>query len=192
VLLVPILLILVPVIAWQAAGAAAATDRGPSATVVAPPPAVRTPAPSGEVVEGPSEGGPREAAAAEAHTPTAADEFRGVRQSWAALILLPLGLAFLAAPVGATILGIMAISHIRNSGGRIYGLGLALFDALLYPLLALDGFLIITMSRFVGLKAILGLAPALAADILIVWLAWRVFRRPARRQPAPQASASQA
>jgi len=50
--------------------------------------------------------------------------------------LLPLGLA---APFVTTILGIISISQIRRSAGRLYGLGLALFDALLFPLLALDG-----------------------------------------------------
>ena len=43
------------------------------------------------------------------------------------------------APFGTTILGCVALTQIRNSAGRVYGLGLALFDALLYPLLALDG-----------------------------------------------------
>jgi hypothetical protein len=52
---------------------------------------------------------------------------------------LPLGLA---APFGTTILGIISISQIRRSAGRLYGLGLALFDALLFPLLALDGLIL--------------------------------------------------
>lgn len=50
--------------------------------------------------------------------------------------LLPLGLA---APFGTTILGWVAVSQIRHSAGRLYGLGLAVFDGLLFPLLALDG-----------------------------------------------------
>jgi hypothetical protein len=40
---------------------------------------------------------------------------------------------------GTTILGLVSLSQIRHSAGRLYGLGLALFDALLYPLLILDG-----------------------------------------------------
>jgi hypothetical protein len=51
------------------------------------------------------------------------------------ITVLPVGLA---APFGTTILGIISISQIRRSAGRLYGLGLALFDALLFPLLALD------------------------------------------------------
>jgi serine/threonine protein kinase len=49
--------------------------------------------------------------------------------------LLPLGLT---APFGTTVLGWIAISQIRHSPGRLQGLGLAVFDGLLFPLLALD------------------------------------------------------
>lgn len=45
----------------------------------------------------------------------------------------------ICAPFGTTILGCVAISQIRHSQGRVYGLGLATFDCLFYPLLALDG-----------------------------------------------------
>ncbi len=50
--------------------------------------------------------------------------------------LLPLGIA---APFGTTILGWIAVSQIRRSAGKLYGLWLAVFDGLLFPLLALDG-----------------------------------------------------
>jgi len=56
-------------------------------------------------------------------------------QQLLAFTLLPLGVA---APFGATILGWIAVAQIRRSEGRLYGLGLALFDGLLFPLLALD------------------------------------------------------
>lgn len=49
--------------------------------------------------------------------------------------VVPLGAT---APFGTTILGIVSISQIRQSAGRLYGLGLAMLDALLFPLLALD------------------------------------------------------
>lgn len=42
------------------------------------------------------------------------------------------------APFGTTILGWVAVGQIRRSGGKINGLGLAVFDGLLFPLLALD------------------------------------------------------
>src|SRR6185436_13401122 len=41
-----------------------------------------------------------------------------------------------AAPLGTTILGALAIGHIKRSGGRIIGLPLAVADALFFPLLA--------------------------------------------------------
>ena len=50
------------------------------------------------------------------------------------LIMLPLGLT---APFGTTILGIVSIGDIRHSAGGLYGLPLALADALLFPLLVL-------------------------------------------------------
>ncbi|MDQ3623372.1 MAG: hypothetical protein M3463_12915 [Verrucomicrobiota bacterium] len=53
--------------------------------------------------------------------------------------LSPILLPAVTAPFGTTILGLMAVSQIRRSAGRLYGLGLAWFDALLFPLLALDG-----------------------------------------------------
>src|SRR5262249_16971527 len=43
---------------------------------------------------------------------------------------------------GATILGWVPVARIRRSAGRLEGLGLAVFDGLLFPLLALDGVLI--------------------------------------------------
>ncbi|HEV7403058.1 MAG TPA: protein kinase [Chthoniobacteraceae bacterium] len=51
------------------------------------------------------------------------------------LTVLPLGLL---APFGTTILGWMAVAQIRRSGGKLYGLGLGVFDGLLFPLLVLD------------------------------------------------------
>jgi predicted Ser/Thr protein kinase len=51
-----------------------------------------------------------------------------------AVILVP----GLAAPFGTTILGWLAVRDIRRAGGRLGGLPLALFDGLLFPLVALD------------------------------------------------------
>jgi hypothetical protein len=47
-------------------------------------------------------------------------------------------LAGCLAPFITTILGWIAVSQIRRSSGKLYGLGLALFDGLFFPLLALD------------------------------------------------------
>jgi serine/threonine protein kinase len=43
--------------------------------------------------------------------------------------------------IGSPILGLLSLSHIRRSNGRLHGLSLALFDALFFPLLALDALL---------------------------------------------------
>src|SRR5205807_4493317 len=61
--------------------------------------------------------------------------------------LLPLGFS---APFGATILGWIGVVRIRRSAGKIYGLGLALFDGLLFPLLALDAALGFLWYNFPG------------------------------------------
>jgi len=49
-----------------------------------------------------------------------------------------------------TILGWIAMSQIRHSAGRLYGLGLAVFDGLLFPLLVLDA---VISRAWVGLAA---------------------------------------
>ena len=54
------------------------------------------------------------------------------------LSLLPLGLT---APFDTTLLGWLAIAQIHRSAGRLYGLGLAFVDGMLFPLLALAGLL---------------------------------------------------
>ena len=59
-------------------------------------------------------------------------------QSVLAFTVLPLGLA---APFGTTIFGWIAVSRIRRSAGKIHGMGLAVFDGLLFPLLVLAGIL---------------------------------------------------
>lgn len=51
-------------------------------------------------------------------------------------------LPLLIAPFGATALGWIAVGRIRHSAGRVYGLGLALFDGLVFPLLLLDALII--------------------------------------------------
>jgi len=51
------------------------------------------------------------------------------------VVLLPLGSL---APFATTILGWIAVGQIRRSAGRLHGLGLALADGLLFPLLLLD------------------------------------------------------
>jgi tRNA A-37 threonylcarbamoyl transferase component Bud32 len=68
---------------------------------------------------------------------------------WYVLGFLDQRLLALTAPIGTTVLGFVALSQVRRSAGKLRGLGLALFDALLFPLLALDGAfcMLIRMSR---------------------------------------------
>ncbi len=53
----------------------------------------------------------------------------------AVLLFLIVGLA---AVFGTTILGWIAVSQVRHAGGLLYGMGLAVFYGLLFPLLAFD------------------------------------------------------
>lgn len=109
---------------------------------------------------------------------------RQTRLSWLAiLILAPLGLLGLSAPFGTTILGLVAIGHIRRSGGRIYGMGLAVFDALLFPLIVLDGLMVLCaallhddLAGSLAWAVVVGLVLAVVADVVIVWLVWRALR----------------
>jgi len=55
------------------------------------------------------------------------------------LLLLPLLLVVATAPFGMTILGWIAVAQIRRSEGILCGLGLAVFDGLFFPLIALTG-----------------------------------------------------
>ncbi len=108
------------------------------------------------------------------------------------------------APLGTTLLGVIAIAHIRRSAGRLYGMGLALFDALLYPLLILTALIIwlwyhlyailasapnlgwgaITQPSYwlaqqnFGLVFALGMTTALPIQLLICLLLWRKVRQP--------------
>jgi hypothetical protein len=88
-----------------------------------------------------------------------------------------------AAPVGVTVLGWMATTEIRGSGGRVWGLGLAFGEMVLFPLLALDAWLLWLCSQ-TGLNVLVGAVAALAADTaLILWLWGRVQKTlpPAQR-----------
>jgi len=72
-------------------------------------------------------------------------------QWWEKVIAIIWTVSVVAAPIGATILGGISISQIRRSAGRRYGMGLAVFDGLLFPLLVLDGLILwlcVAVSRW--------------------------------------------
>ncbi|MBI2924155.1 MAG: serine/threonine protein kinase [Verrucomicrobia bacterium] len=131
-----------------------------------------------------------------------------------------LGFLFLlpgaTAPLGTTILGLLALRDIRHSRGRIVGLPLALADALLFPLLLLDGLIAAFFSVLAPnlvrvihqmtapapdspmpawLNAAMLLAYVLAllviavVDFWIVRAAWRAARKPLVTGPAAPSSA---
>jgi len=58
---------------------------------------------------------------------------------WISFLTYPVIFIIFSAPFGTTLLGWTAVMQIRHSMGRLYGLGLAVFEGLLYPLLALNG-----------------------------------------------------
>ena len=115
--------------------------------------------------------------------------------------LLPLGLL---APFGTTTMGIIGLGQIRRSVGRLYGVGLALFDALFFPLLALDtllGCILVIFAReaaasftvdktwlrenlfysipMVVVWLLVTVAASAGVDYVIVRRAWRAAHRPA-------------
>lgn len=72
-------------------------------------------------------------------------------RAWALAARHALVPAAVVAPIVTTLLGLLALARIQRSRGGRYGLSLALFDALLFPLLLLD--------------------------ILLFWMCWQVAGR---------------
>ena len=104
--------------------------------------------------------------------------------TWAALTptvslaLFPLLAVAFTAPFGATILGLIAISQIRQSLGKLYGMPLAIFDTLVFPLLLLDALIVggttavLTHGSAAGARTavatLIGIAAAIVVDVWIV------------------------
>jgi serine/threonine protein kinase len=130
--------------------------------------------------------------------------------TWLMCILLPLGLT---APFGTTILGWIAVSQIRRSAGKLYGMWLAVFDGLLFPLLALDGLIVGAFylgllladqelkrshAAPVGIPLLLIISIVLGvvalADFFIIRRVWRAVKQPAEScttkssQPKPDSA----
>jgi hypothetical protein len=113
-------------------------------------------------------------------------------QAALAWVLPPLGWT---APVATTALGLIALGQIRRSGGRVYGVSLALFDALLFGLLLLD-WVIFMLCRLVSaaiggpewtgalMTSALPTAGAVLIDYFIAARAWAAVRdaAPAERR----------
>ena len=103
--------------------------------------------------------------------------FNMMRETTGGFVLVILfALVGLAASFVTTILGIVSITHIRHSAGRLYGMGLALFDALFFPVLALNIAIIavLVLAGMGGSEAvILTLVIGGLLDRFIIRWAWR-------------------
>lgn len=116
--------------------------------------------------------------------------------TWFLLLMLLPGLT---APLGTTLLGWIAVSQIRRSAGKLYGMGLAVFDGLLFPLLALNGLIgagVLLLVRLflaetfrtedishgaepdIGLVLLMTLVIGFVVDWLIVRSVWKTVNRP--------------
>ena len=118
------------------------------------------------------------------------------------VILVGQGVGAILALTG-TILGWIAISQVRHSRGGLYGIGLAVFDGVFFPLLVLD-LLIVSLFRsflpyfvpgngepkpvilLTGLIALFA-AVVVVVDYLIVRAVWRAVNRPLANANSPTA-----
>ncbi|MGA2255934.1 MAG: hypothetical protein ABSG53_14915, partial [Thermoguttaceae bacterium] len=99
------------------------------------------------------------------------------------LVCLCALVAFMAS-FGTTILGVVAIGQIKHSKGRLYGMPLAVFDALVFPLLLLDAVALVSANlvadRIGGPEIQLTPLGHLLVNLLfagpLVWLDWRIIR----------------
>jgi hypothetical protein len=110
------------------------------------------------------------------------------------LLNLPFALLGLSAPFATTILGMVSITHIRQSAGRLYGMGLALFDALFFPFLALYLAIVVCCSSLLpslesASKLLLAGVICIALDFLIVCWAWRKINADRKPELEPKGKA---
>jgi tRNA A-37 threonylcarbamoyl transferase component Bud32 len=106
---------------------------------------------------------------------------------WQVALLITLSLPGVTAPFGTTILGYVALSQIRHSAGRLYGLGLAFFDALVFPLLVVDylvmaagGVLataLLSSAKAQDAATVVDLLVVVVLDFFIVRTIWRFYSR---------------
>jgi tRNA A-37 threonylcarbamoyl transferase component Bud32 len=128
---------------------------------------------------------------------------------WQPLLQWSVWLTAIALALTTTVVGWTAVSQIRRSAGRVYGLGLAVFDGLVFPLLALDGMIFWAwnlifqalfpafsnggeiVNRTTGattsldsIALLLTLATSALVDVVFTWWTWRVLTRLGKRPVA--------
>jgi serine/threonine protein kinase/tetratricopeptide (TPR) repeat protein len=93
------------------------------------------------------------------------------------IFFLLMGVLGLAGAGGTTILGWVAVAQIRRSAGKLYGMWLAVFDGLLFPLLMLDELIaVVTMSM--AHSHSISMFVIIVTNLMIVLLVWRVANKP--------------
>ncbi len=131
--------------------------------------------------------------------------FDSVSPAPARLLMILIWLLGMTAPTGTTLLGWVAVAQIRRSAGKLHGLWLAVFDGLLFPLLALDGLIVAavglglwgaglgwkrTSPPTVPLSYLLFVAVLLGILLLLDWLiirrVWRAVNVGSTNVPAPE------
>jgi len=115
------------------------------------------------------------------------------------VVLIPMLLIAVAGPFGTTILGWLAVVEISRSRGKVHGLRLAVFDALIYPLMALSAVIAggsvllireITNEPTAGrLVVMLAVGAATVVNVVIVRAVMRAVRKEAAEAP-PEHSAT--
>ena len=112
---------------------------------------------------------------------------------WQLGALMPLLLLAVGGPFGTTILGWLAVAEISRSQGRVHGLQLAVFDGLMYPLMALSAILsggvtyaiqAVTNQPSAGRASVLmAVAITVVVDVFIIRAVMRAVRREAATAP---------
>jgi serine/threonine protein kinase len=98
------------------------------------------------------------------------------------VIDLLLSLVGMPAPFGTTILGWVAVSQIRRSAGKLYGMWLAVFDGLFFPLLLLDGIIVDALTKAFQLfhiapSSLIFWGVSALIDFFIVRAVWRAVNK---------------
>lgn len=116
------------------------------------------------------------------------------------IFFLLMGVLGLAGAGGTTILGWVAVAQIRRSAGKLHGMWLAVFDGLLFPLLALDFGIAWGIhklgiafgwwtqnytSRSDAILTILSIAAWLMVDWLIIRRVWRAVNNVPKTDALP-------